>query len=82
MQIYSDETINALSTSESVCEETFCYVYSTLLFDVGTWYISDAMERRTKAFEILFFGRIVRITWVEKIIKRVLRRMGPKPQLL
>jgi len=50
---------------------------------VEAWTLSDAMEKKLKAFEMWIFRRILRIYWIEKITnEEVLRRMGCEPEIM
>lgn len=60
-----------------------CYIYSTLLYGVEAWTLSEAMERKLQAFEMWIFRRILRISWIQRITnEEVLRRMGCEPEIM
>lgn len=44
-----------------------CYVFSTLLCGCESWTLDSPMEKRTEAFEIYLYRRILRIFWVQKV---------------
>ena len=59
-----------------------CYVWSTLLYGVETWTISDTLMKRITAFEMWTYRRMLKISWVErKTNTEVLGMMAVTPWL-
>uniref|UniRef100_A0A6P7FBR8 Uncharacterized protein LOC114327754 n=1 Tax=Diabrotica virgifera virgifera TaxID=50390 RepID=A0A6P7FBR8_DIAVI len=54
-----------------------CYVFSTLLYGVEGWTLTDTLLKKLEAFEIWVYRRILRIGWVDRVRKGVvMHRMG------
>ena len=60
-----------------------CYVYSTLLYGCESWTMDPALDKRTEAFEMYLYRRILKISWTQKIANvEVLNGMKTAPELL
>ncbi|CAG9835208.1 unnamed protein product [Diabrotica balteata] len=53
------------------------YIFSILYYEVESWTLTEAMEKKLKAFEIWLYRKILRISWTDKITNEtVLQRIG------
>ena len=60
-----------------------CYIWSTILYGVETWTISNSMGKKINALEMWIYRRVLRIPWTAcKANKEVLRMMNTKLSLL
>ena len=60
-----------------------CYIWSTLLYGCETWIISGDMIKKLEALETWFYGRMLRMSWKEKVTNvEVYRRMNTNTSLL
>lgn len=60
-----------------------CYVFSTLLYGVETWTLTETTQRRVEAFEMWCYRRILRIPWTSHTTNiEVLNRMEKQTEVL
>lgn len=53
-----------------------CYVFSTLLYGVEAWTLTEASIKKLQAFEMWCYRRMLKISWTEHVTNdEVLRRM-------
>ena len=80
--------MNRVLTSNQISLETRkrisqCYVWSTLLYGVETWTITNAMRNRISAFEMWTYRRMLRISWKDKITNEdVLKMVNNQDRLM
>ena len=59
-----------------------CYVWSTLLYGVETWILSNTSEKRLNAFEMWSLRRMMRVSWTRRLSnENVLKLAGVKREL-
>ena len=79
MKDVSKSTKIPLNTTKRILQ---CYVWSTLLYGAETWTITKVMKTCIEAFELWAYGRMLKISWTEKVKnKEVLSRMKMKKHL-
>ncbi|KAL1447433.1 hypothetical protein WDU94_013960 [Cyamophila willieti] len=60
-----------------------CYIFSILLYGCESWTMNLAMEKRIEAFEMYLYRRILKISWMQKIMNvEVLNHMQKEKELL
>ncbi|CAG9838969.1 unnamed protein product [Diabrotica balteata] len=60
-----------------------CYVFSTLLYGVEAWPMTEAKQKRIQAFELWCYHKMLRISYMtHKTIAEVLRRMNKERELM
>lgn len=60
-----------------------CYVFSTLLYGVESWTLSESSCKKLEAFELWLYRRVLRISWVDHVTnEEVLRRMRKEKEIL
>ena len=60
-----------------------CYIWSTMLYGCETWALSKGMMNNLEAAEHWFLGRILRISWTDKVSTcEVFRRAGVGKRLM
>ena len=45
-----------------------CYIWSTMMYGCETWTINEAMKKQLEAEEILFLRRMMKISWIKKVM--------------
>ena len=54
-----------------------CYIWSVLLYGCESWTINKNMEQNHKVTEMWFWGKMMRISWTEKLTSEVvLEKVG------
>lgn len=60
-----------------------CYVFSILLYGLGSWIIKQTHMEKVQAFEMWCYRQMLRISWKDKVVNiEVLKRMYKKCELL
>ncbi|CAG9826896.1 unnamed protein product [Diabrotica balteata] len=44
-----------------------CYTFSTLLYGMESWTLTETLMKRLEAFEMWIYRRVLRISWVDRI---------------
>ncbi|CAG9827657.1 unnamed protein product [Diabrotica balteata] len=53
-----------------------CDIFSTLLYGMESWTLTETLMKKLKAFEMWIYRRVLRISWVDRIRNEiVLHRM-------
>ena len=60
-----------------------CYIFSTLLYGVEAWTLTEVASRKVTAFEMWCYRRMLRISWTHHVTnENVLQRIGHQQELL